>query len=597
MQQLPLTVQTDSRKYVEDLHDFLGTLVRGWRLIAGCVAITLTLAVIYLATVKPVYLASARLLVLQHGGRPLNVANGASNNDNLLQSVDGYSNSLTTHIMIIRSPLIVGRSLAAAGLKDVSAGSVIEGLSVKLPDPAARVLELGYKAGSRDEAVRVVDSVIKSYDLFLQENYQQNSNEVLKLITKARDELSADLKRLEKEYLEYRQKNTTSPSGEGGKPFIARRLDQWDQAISQAMLRSLQLKSQLDLGRNLAEDGASVDMITSALGHLSGTPVTPGTADPGPATRLSYEGLEAQLGEIEFQRQTAESLLEHLRAEYAKAVSSAQVSEAEVVREFYAEPGVADRAADLKVAQDRFYQTSRVSRAGSDPSLVGLGKRIKELEAELGRMWQQRKAGLQARLAGAGDDQAIRQAASEVMTLRAKEAALGEQLNQLKAQRLLELEAKHDRLVKQHGPQHATVQEVREQIARLNGDLNEAPVDPRQAQAAALLKSIEQGLKSVEGMRAEVEQRFQHDLAESNKSEIGQLGESNLRNNLERQRALFYSVVDQLKQAQFVSDFGSITAQVLDPPAATENPPSILLVLIAAPAQCDTVPSSSPLRR
>src|SRR5271166_7172846 len=82
MQQLPLTVQTDSRKFVEDLYDFLGTLVRDWRLIAVCVGITLTLAVIYLARVKPVYLASARLLVLQHGGRPLNVANGASNNNN-----------------------------------------------------------------------------------------------------------------------------------------------------------------------------------------------------------------------------------------------------------------------------------------------------------------------------------------------------------------------------------------------------------------------------------------------------------------------------------------------------------------------------------
>jgi len=477
----------------KDLYEFLGTIVRGWRLIAVCVGITLALAVIYLARVKPVYQASARLLVLQHGGQPLTVVNGASNHDNLFQSVDGYSNSLTTHIMIIRSPLIVGRSLAAAGLNELSTGSVIAGLSVKLPDPAARVLELSYKAGSRDEAVGVVDSVIKSYDLFLQENYQKNSNEVLGLITKARDELSADLKRLEKEYLEYRQKNTANPSGGEGKSFIARRLDQWDLAVSQAMLRSLQLNSQLELGRNLAEDGASVDMITSALGHLNETPATPGTADPGAATSLSYERLEAQLGETEFQRQTGESLLEHLRAEHAKAVSSAQVSEAELVREFYAEPEVAERAADLKDAKDRFNEARRVSRPASDPSLVALGKRIKDLEAELGRMWQQRKAGLQARLAGAGDDQAIRQAASEVMTLRAKKAALGEQLEQFKAQRLLELQAKHDRLVKQHGPEHAKVQEVREQIARLKGDANEAPADPRQSQAAALLKSDRAG--------------------------------------------------------------------------------------------------------
>jgi len=82
MQKRPLTVQTDSRKLVEDLSDFLGTIVRGWRLIAVCVGITLALAVIYLARVKPVYLASARLLVLQHGGQPLNIANGASNNNN-----------------------------------------------------------------------------------------------------------------------------------------------------------------------------------------------------------------------------------------------------------------------------------------------------------------------------------------------------------------------------------------------------------------------------------------------------------------------------------------------------------------------------------
>ena len=106
---------------LQDLYEFLGTIVRGWRLVAVCVWITLALAVIYLARVKPVYLASARLLVLQHGTAARR-RQWPSSHDNLLQSVDGYSNSLTTHIMIIRSPLIVGRSLAAAGLNELSAG-------------------------------------------------------------------------------------------------------------------------------------------------------------------------------------------------------------------------------------------------------------------------------------------------------------------------------------------------------------------------------------------------------------------------------------------------------------------------------------------
>ena len=170
----------------------------------------------------------------------------------------------------------MARALDLTNLKGVSAEEVLAGLTVKLPDPAARVIELGYKGGSRDEAVKVVDSVIKSYDRFLTENYQKNSNQVLDLITKARDELNTDLKRLETEYLEHRQKNTGHPVGGDGKTFIARRLDQWDEAISQATLRSLNLKSQLELGRNLANDGASIDVITSALGHAGGMPLQPG---------------------------------------------------------------------------------------------------------------------------------------------------------------------------------------------------------------------------------------------------------------------------------------------------------------------------------
>jgi polysaccharide biosynthesis transport protein len=48
------------------------------------------------------------------------------------------------------------------------------------------------------------------------------------------------------------------------------------------------------------------------------------------------------------------------------------------------------------------------------------------------------------------------------------------------------------------------------------------------------------------------------------------ISESHLKNNLERQRTLFNSVVDQLRQAQLVSDFGSITAQTINPPGVSE---------------------------
>jgi uncharacterized protein involved in exopolysaccharide biosynthesis len=583
MQQLPLTQQSEGRKLVEDLYDFLGTLVRGWRLVAFCVAITVVVAGIYLARAKPLYQATSRLLVLQHGGQPINVASGAANHDNLFQSVDGVSNSLATHLMIIRSPLIVSRALDSAGLKNLAAGTVIGRLSVKLPNESARVLEVGYKADSRDEAVRVVDAVIKSYDLFLKDNYQKNSNEVLSLITKARDELSTDLRKLEKDYLEYRQKNPAHGANGEGKTFLSRRLEQWDQTINQAALRSLQLKAQLDLGRRLADEGAGVDVITNALGQVSGGgQPAPAVADRGAEPGASLERLEAELAEVELQRQTAERLLEHLRDEQARAASSAVADGEEIARAFADEPGAAEALARLSSARAKLDNARRLSRSPGDPSVMAAARRVSDLEDEVNRFWRQRKSAVLARLGQTGDDQVVRQAASEAMVLKAKEAALRERLDQFRSQRLGQLQARHDRLAREHGPGHPKAREVREQIARLKGDTGDAGSDPRQAHSNALLRSIEEGIKSVEAVRAEVEQRFERDLSESKKDEIGLLTESNLRNNLERQRALFYSIVDQLKQAQLASDFGSVTAQVLDPPFATASRPSVLLVLLAA---------------
>jgi capsular exopolysaccharide synthesis family protein len=83
-------------------------------------------------------------------------------------------------------------------------------------------------------------------------------------------------------------------------------------------------------------------------------------------------------------------------------------------------------------------------------------------------------------------------------------------------------------------------------------------------------------------MRTEIEERFRTDLSESKKTENDLFTKSNLRNNFERQRVLFNSVVDQLKQAQLVSDYGSVNAQVLNPPVPTEKWPSVVFALFAA---------------
>src|SRR5512147_2905225 len=115
MQQLspPAHSNDGARQHVEDLQRLLGIARRGWRLIVVCTLICLAVASIKLARTKTTYRAWARLLVLQRGGQPLTLVGNVAAGNPLFQS---GGSSLTTHTMLIQSPLIVERALASAGL-------------------------------------------------------------------------------------------------------------------------------------------------------------------------------------------------------------------------------------------------------------------------------------------------------------------------------------------------------------------------------------------------------------------------------------------------------------------------------------------------
>ena len=255
------SVQSDGRKLMEDFHHYKGVVCRGWRFIALCVVASLTAAVFYIATLKPTYKATARLLVIQQSGHPVHVGGGNDPRNSEFQSDD----KLATHVLLLKSPVIIARAFTLNGVKSVSISSVINNLTVKQPDTDAKIIDLVYRAKSREEAQLVLDGVIESYKLFLKSNYQKNSSDVVGLITKARDELNAELKALEQAYLEYRQKNPAYSADSTGHTFVARRLDQWDQTLNQFSARSLQLQSQLELGKRMSRQGLDPANIANAL--------------------------------------------------------------------------------------------------------------------------------------------------------------------------------------------------------------------------------------------------------------------------------------------------------------------------------------------
>jgi uncharacterized protein involved in exopolysaccharide biosynthesis len=130
------------------------------------ILICLTVAVIYLAVTKRVYQAEARLLVLQQGGRPLNVAN--TDPSRLMEGAEDY---LPTHALIIGSPLVVKRAIDRVGLDRLPslqaaqrAGQdpavvAIDHLKVTRPDRLAKILRVEYRSGDRVEVARMVEAI------------------------------------------------------------------------------------------------------------------------------------------------------------------------------------------------------------------------------------------------------------------------------------------------------------------------------------------------------------------------------------------------------------------------------------------------------
>jgi capsular exopolysaccharide synthesis family protein len=393
-----------------------------------------------------VYQAEVQFLVLQQGGRPLNMTN--TDPTRLMENSEDY---IPTHAGILGSPLVVERAIARIGpdnipsLREAQQGEqdpvevVTKRLRVTRPDRLAKILRIEYRAGDRVEAVRMVEAITQSYKEVLEEAFQKSNNtNVIALISKARDELGRELQDLEAKYLELRRKTPSPIAGGEGRAFLASRLARWDQAANEAMIKSVQLKRQLELGRKLAGEGTELWAVAHAVSQLGG----------------ETHSLTAIL-------------------------SSSP-----------------DGAADY-----------------------------------------------------------IRQLAQE-----------------------------HQQLNERFGPNYAKVRELKAQIERVRQKVRGARSHMEVGEIRDLLTAMEQSLQSVQAMRDEFGEQYNRKQREAKQFELDLLADDDLRNKLERQRSLFNTVVEQLKQACFVSDYSSLSLQVIKPPTALRSPvwPRVGLTLALA---------------
>ncbi len=266
--------------------DLLAILWRRKWIVACLPVIALALGYLYYFKAPPVYQSAAQILLVKRQAE-LPIAG--------VEQRGGYEETLSTHMLVLTSPLIVGRAVKShdlaslpsfRGVEDVTA-RIIDGLTASRAgsrdarDP--NVIVLTYEGPQPQDCRAVLGAVIQSYQDFLSATYEDFSEETVQLISQAKDSLHTQLTQKEAAYREFRQQAPLLWKGAEGANLHEMRLAQIEDARSQVLLKNAQIRARIDAittalkrGGNraaltlLIDNSGSADASGGALGGFEG---------------------------------------------------------------------------------------------------------------------------------------------------------------------------------------------------------------------------------------------------------------------------------------------------------------------------------------
>jgi capsular exopolysaccharide synthesis family protein len=220
----PLETDLPTEAPAQASHNLLLALWRHRFLVLLGVIVGVVLGALMYAQRAPVYLSTAQVLVVKKRSDALPMAGG----DPRLSFYEDY---VSTHLVLIRSPLVVARAVKKRNLAALHCfegrggdpgGAIMQGLSAgrdASKDSNAtpsNIINLGFRGRDGSDTSTILAAVIDSYRDFLDETYRNVSDNTLELITHARDLLKQDLGEKEKKYREFRRTSPLLWKGQDG---------------------------------------------------------------------------------------------------------------------------------------------------------------------------------------------------------------------------------------------------------------------------------------------------------------------------------------------------------------------------------------------
>lgn len=247
-----------------------GLLMIVWRrkLLIVCLALAGTgLGYLYFLRCPPVYQSTAQVLIIKKDtGLPVQGA----------EAKTSYDDSLSMHTLLLRSPTIAARAIEKQHLGSLPSlhgnsnpiGVIVAGLGVDCKTSGSTsVLTLTFRGGNDQDCPKILDAIVKTYQEFLGENYQNYSEETAQLITKAKDELLDQLQKKETAYQEFRQKAPLLWKGDAGANLHESRMAEIEANRSRLMVAQSQTRAKIDGIESAVKKGnhAAIAMLVNGL--------------------------------------------------------------------------------------------------------------------------------------------------------------------------------------------------------------------------------------------------------------------------------------------------------------------------------------------
>ncbi len=206
--------------------DLPGLLKRYCLLIAACMAGGIGLGILAYTRTAPTYQSTADVLIENQQTTTFSaeVAMGFSPNEK----------SIDTHVLVIRSPLIIKKALAKLDLQKYPGlrrskkpvESVRRQLEVAKEGDWSSVMTMTYTSGDAKECEDVLAAIVEEYRIFLTESSKDLGEETIQLISQAKDELMTQLQQKQRTYDEFRkQAPLIYKDGKGVNPHRERQME------------------------------------------------------------------------------------------------------------------------------------------------------------------------------------------------------------------------------------------------------------------------------------------------------------------------------------------------------------------------------------